>query len=77
MELDRVAGLPQRRVAEAEVAFAGAVGPWVGEVVLEAVVQLQDEAVVAPYDEVVEVDVEQHLGGGVVVAGLAAQLELG
>ena len=56
VELDRAAYLPQRRVTEAEVAEAGAVGPWVGEVAWEAVVQLKDEAVVAPHDEVVEVD---------------------
>jgi hypothetical protein len=35
------------------------------------------EVDVAPADQVLEVDFDQHLGGGVVVTGLVAQLELG
>ena len=49
----------------------------VGEVVVQAGVQVDGVAVVAPWDEVVEVDGEQDLGGGVVVAALVAQFELG
>ena len=61
----------------AEADHAGGVGPGVGEVVVQAGVQVDGVAVVAPWDEVVEVDGEQDLGGGVVVAALVAQLELG
>ena len=49
----------------------------VGDPAVDAAVQVDQGAVVAPHLQVVEVDVGQHGGRGVVVAGVAAQLELG
>ena len=55
----------------------GGVQGGVGDPPVDAPVQLDQGAVVAPHLQVVEVDVGQHGGRGVVVAGVAAQLELG
>ena len=44
---------------------------------MQPLVQPGGQPVVAPLDQVVVVDAEQHLGRGVVVAALVAQLELG
>jgi hypothetical protein len=44
---------------------------------VDASVQVDQGAVVAPHPQVVEVDVGEHGGGGVVVAGGAAKLKLG
>ena len=54
-----------------------ALGFRVLEVALQPLVHFDGEPVVTPPDQVVEVDAEQHLGRGVVVLALVAQLELG
>lgn len=64
-------------IAAAGVAQVNADGPGGGEVVVQTLVQGDGEPVMAPQHEVVEPNVVEHVGGGVVVLGLAAQVELG
>ena len=69
--------LAQAEAAEPQAAEVGGVQGGVGDPPVDAPVQLGQGAVVAPHQQVVEVDVVEHGGRGVVVAGVAAQLELG
>jgi hypothetical protein len=77
VELDRPPHLAQVVVTEPEIAGTLRRGRRVGDVTLEALVQIAGQPRVAPGLEVVVADVEQDLGGGVVVPRLAAQVELG
>ena len=78
VEVDGLGDLAERPVARAETVLAGGVGPRVIEVALQPLVHLGGEPVVTPLDQVVEVDAEQDLGRGVVVArpGSAARTRL-
>jgi hypothetical protein len=69
--------VPQAVAAASQVLQMGSVESRVDDLPVDPGVQLDQGAVVAPHLQVAEVDVLQDGGGGVVVAGGAAQLELG
>ena len=78
VQVDGAGGTPRATGSRSpRLVVLAAFGPGVGEVAVQPFVQLGGEPVVAPLDQVVEVDAEQDLGGGVVVAAVVAQLELG
>jgi hypothetical protein len=76
-QVDRLPVLAQALVADPQVGHVVGVQAGVGNAAMDAPVHLDQGAVVTPQPQVVEVDIVEHGGGGVVVAGVAAQLELG